>query len=519
MAEGAIQLKSVPPPAANLEELRLAAEVLSTRDGPYPVRADLVDKMCLLDNGELLIAENSRLEVTVLAYEDELRRAQVEFRPVKVPLTKIREIYAAHAAKKRTPGGALPAAVSDRQTQVLNLIRTAVAGGASDLHIAVKGDIALIRSRIDGVLQSATEMPADDGKELCATIYQSMCDVAEPTYKPHQPQDGRLKEEFLRSAGLYGARVATRPTERGQLMVLRLLYSGEKKQSDLDALGYLPEQRELILRLTRRKNGINIFSGPTGSGKSTSLKVLLGQLVRNYEGLIHLLTIEDPPEYTIKGANQTPLGQGSWADAIRNAMRLDPDVMMIGEMRDLLSAQAAFQAALTGHGVWTTLHANDAITILQRLADLKLDPGLYGDPTLLTGLLNQNLARVLCPNCKKPWRSESHRVERGLVARVERFCDPANVYVRGPGCDRCGRRGIVGRQVIAEVIAPTLALMESFRRDGKAAARAFWLNTMGGISKTDHLLRCISDGRIDPAMGEADVGPLDDTLLERGTQA
>lgn len=516
MVDFAVQLKPVPAPAETLEELRMAALVLSAADGPHPVREDLYDKICLLDNGELLLAEGSRMELPVLSYEDELRRAGVTFRPVKVALSRVRELYAHHATKSHQRAPVAGAGTSTRQAQVLTIIREAVSAGASDVHIIVRADMALIRTRVDGVLLPGTEMPMSDGFELCATIYQSMCDVAEPVFKPHRPQDGRLKEQVLRSAGLYGARIGTRPTERGLVMVLRLLYSHGGRQRTLETLGYLPEQIALILRLTRRKNGINIFSGPTGSGKSTSLEVLFGQLIRNYDGLIHALTIEDPPEYTIPGSVQTPLINGDWAASIRNAMRLDPDVMMIGEMRDLDSAKAAFQAALTGHGVWTTLHANDATTILQRLHDIGLDPGLYTDSTIVTGLLNQNLTRVLCANCRRPWKSEAHRFDRGLVARVDRFCDPERAFVQGPGCDRCRRRGTDGRQVIAEVIAPTLELMQRFRTEGKAAARAYWINDLGGISKTQHLVRRINEGLVDPLLGEQSVGPLDDLLLETG---
>lgn len=493
-------------------ELRRVARVLSDEGGPHPARHELRDLVCFLDNGELLILQGARLDHDVMSYVDGLKRAGVQYREVLTTLEELRKHYARSHELAGAPGGSSVAdKISKRQAQVLAMIGSAVAANASDVHFIVKRDIAVIRNRVNGLLEDVLDMRALDGRELCATIYQSMCDDADSTFKPRSSQDGKLKQEFLEAAGLYGARIATRPTERGLLMVLRLLYNQGTRIRSLEQLGYLPEQVAQIMRLTKKKNGINIFSGPTGSGKSTSLQVLFGLLIQFYEGKLNAMTVEDPIEYTIDGAVQTPKGPGDWSDAIRNLMRLDPDVMMVGEMRDLASSQAAFQAAMTGHGVWSTVHSNDAATILQRLDDLGLDPGLYSDPSIVTGLINQNLAPTLCMHCKAPWTGRvSASITPDLVARVNLKCKPEGVFVRGPGCERCRYTGIAGRTVIAEVIIPNLAFMRTFREKGKAEARAHWIANMGGITKLQHVIRRIDEGLIDPEIGEKSIGLLDE---------
>ncbi|WP_241236228.1 ATPase, T2SS/T4P/T4SS family, partial [Pseudomonas aeruginosa] len=179
-----------------------------------------------------------------------------------------------------------------------------------------------------------------------------------------------------------------------------------------------------------------------------TLKVTMEGLDKLHGGSKHILTIEDPPEYRIRGEgiNQTPLvydatdpdaERQAWAAGIANGMRLDPDYMMIGEVRDLFAAVAAFRGAMTGHGLWSTLHTNSAIGIVQRLKDLGVDPGLLFDPALLTGLINQSLLPKLCPHCKVRFQDHQDQLAPDLVERVQRLTDVSQVYVKGPGCQAC----------------------------------------------------------------------------------
>lgn len=502
------------------------ARVLTGEGGKFALQAEQRDMMCLTSDGILYVSSSHGMNHHVLAFIERLSRHNVVFRRVEIPLTKIRQLYQEASQSQTVGGGAVSQGTEDstfRQKEVVKFIKECVALGASDIHFRVKSEVAEIWIRVHGELRKHKEYTRQHGHELCATMYQSMCDVAEEFHKPEQSQDGRLKKEYLRACGLFGARIATRPTERGYLMVLRLLYDHRGKKPTMVDLGYLPEQIALIRRMTQRTVGINIFSGPTGSGKSTTLECLLSMLLAEFQNKIHLLTLEDPPEYEVDGAVQTPIIcdrkdpdalSREWASAISNAMRLDPDVMMVGEMRDLDSAVAAFRAAMTGHGLWTTLHANDVTSILARLQDIGVQVSLLTDAALVTGLINQSLAPVLCPKCKVPFANAKKDMATDLVDRIEQTCDPQNVFTVGPGCghEHC-RDGIVGRTVIAEVIMPTQQFMTVFQAEGKAAARSFWVKQMSGITKNQHLIQRINEGIIDPLLAERRVCPLDYDII------
>lgn len=496
-----IQGDILPEDAAVAGELgkHIQARVLSADEGQFLASSDERDMLCFLDDGTLIVSESHRINPYVLAYQDRLRRLGVDFKPHFSSPEKIQAYYR-HA-------GSAGASINKTgvQEEIVRMLRDATLLGASDIHIVNRNDESLIRFRINGVLEDHKRLLAQQGGAYSATIYQSMLDVAgDPYYKPNQSQDGRLKEEFVSSIGLYGARVATRPMERGHLMVMRLLYNS-LGQVTLQDLGYLPEQIEIITALCHNKTGINILSGATGSGKSLSLKCALELVAKIFNYSIHVLTIEDPPEYTINGAVQTPVLGGDWAGAIANAMRLDPDVMQIGELRDYDSAITGFRAAMTGHGVWTTLHANDNVSALERLRDIGVDQGLITDPALVTSLMNQSLVRTLCPECSVPYSDRAVALSAYERNRIESTCDVAKVRMLGPGCSKC-RRGTNGRSLVAEIIRPDLAFMEVFKTRGKNAARQYWIESMGGITKSDHVLRRIHEGVVDPLQAEQDIG-------------
>lgn len=512
----------------NVSAIMTGVKVLTAEGGRFALQQEQRDMMCLTSDGTLYVSASHGMNHHVLAFIERLNRNNIQFRREEVALTRLRQIYQ-EAAKNpgagsgTGSGGGKEEDTTFRQKEVIKLIKDCVALGVSDIHFRVKHEITEIWIRVHGELLKHTELTHQHGHALCATMYQSMCDVAEEFHKPEQSQDGRLKKEHLRACGLFGARIATRPTERGYLMVLRLLYGHRGKKPTMGDLGYLAEQIALIRRMTQRTVGINIFSGPTGSGKSTTLECLLSMLLAEFEYKIHLLTIEDPPEYEVEGAVQTPINcdrkdpaalPREWASAISNAMRLDPDVMMVGEMRDLDSAVAAFRAAMTGHGLWTTLHANDATSILARLEDIGVPMSLLTDAALVTGMINQSLAPVLCPKCKIPFLKARSTLAEDLIERIEQNCQPENVFVKGPGCDhdRC-MDGIVSRAVIAEVIMPNQQFMTVFQKEGKAAARSFWVNNMDGITKNQHLIRRINQGVVDPLLAERRVCALDNDLF------
>ncbi|ECB6455245.1 TPA: pilus assembly protein [Salmonella enterica] len=300
-------------------------------------------------------------------------------------------------------------------------------------------------------------------------------------------------------------------------MVLRLFYAETSiSSSELSDLGYLQSQCEDLEHLRKFRAGIVLISGATGSGKSTTLKMIMEKQLSDDSG-IHVLTLEDPPEYVIKGANQSPVSgdrgnalevEQAWSQAIADAMRLDPDVIMIGEVRDAVSAKMAFRAAMTGHLVWTTIHANTAMTILYRLEDEGVNPSLLTDENILIGLVNQSLVPTLCPQCKIPYRGNENRLDERIRQRLESVCSPENVYLEGNGCENCRQTGIVGRTVIAEIIRTTENFMRVYREQGYSAANSYWINEMHGMRKMDAAIEKMSRGEISPCAVERVLGPL-----------
>ncbi len=490
------------------------SRALTAQGEAHEVSPELREMLCFLDTGELLVVQGSTMDLNVLAFREDLKRTGVHFTVRPCSLAEVRE----HYARSPTAQGRIGSASDVRResatvSKVMEVISGAAQEGASDVHFFDEEGLCRIRIRVNGLLEdfaALPQVPTQLGLEMRSAIYQGMCDVADSTFKPHQPQDARLKESVVRSMGLYGARVATRPLDKGQMMVLRLLHRRAGEQWTLERLGYLPEQAALIASMTENKHGLHIFSGATGSGKSTSLEVLIKRLARNFNNQLHILTLENPPEYKIDGARQTPVINDDWTGGIKNAMRLDPDVIMIGEMRDTASAQSAFQAALTGHGVWTTLHANDPFAILQRLDDLELDPGLYGDASLVRGLIYQALVPILCEHCRIPFRERADRLPAPVADRVRHYCNGGeNVFlINEAGCEHC-RKGLKGRSVVAEVVSPTQDLLDAFRAKGKAAARMMWLRDHKGITRAAHVTQLIGAGVVDPMHGEAMVCRLD----------
>lgn len=499
--------------ASQASEPLLPARALTAQGELHEVPLEVREMLCFLETGDLLVVHGSQMDQYVLAFRDDIRRKGLKPSVRPCSLSELRDSY----ARSPPPIGGAKAEVTSRkdsenQGKVYEIFEGAVKERASDIHIHDDGKVCRIRIRVNGLMEDyapLSEVRTEIGLELRATIYQGLCDIADTTFKPHMRQDARLKESFVQALGLYGARVATCPQDKGQMMVIRLLYSKAGENWNLERLGYLPEQAAPISAMTENKHGIHIFAGATGSGKSTSLEVLITRLIRNFNFQLHVLTLENPPEYKIQGARQTPIVNDDFVGAIKNAMRLDPDVIMIGEMRDFVSAQAAFQAALTGHGVWTTLHANDPFAILQRLDELKLDPGLYSDASLVRGLIYQCLVPIICNQCRIPMSKIAHSLSAEKKARISEYCGNEGIYFQNEeGCPEC-RKGFKGRSVVAEVVSPTQDLMDMFRTQGKAVARRSWIVDHQGITRATHLALLIRQGLVDPVIGEAMVSRLD----------
>ncbi|MDR9863438.1 GspE/PulE family protein [Pseudomonas baetica] len=483
-----------------------AGQVLTAAGGLWEVKPELRQLCALTDSGLLYVSAQHLTDHFVMALMDRLERADVAFEVKSSSMSEIQALYQAQSLEADSPASASNS--TQRQLEVISLMGRAHKAGASDIHFVVGHEITRIFFRIHGLLSDAGEIPSSKGIELCSALYNSMCDVAKEHYQPEISQDARVSRKFVDQLGLFGARVSTRPLVDGPLMVLRLL-SDDKSKQTMEDLGFLPVQIAQIKRLCRLPYGVNFITGPTGSGKSKTLQVNLNLLAKETRGTRHILTVEDPPEYPLL-ANQSPKGSDeTWEQAIANSMRLDPDILMYGEVRDLASCIAAFTGGLTGHLVLSTLHTNNAVASIQRVVDMGMDISLVCDPALLTGVVNQSLLPVLCQHCRKPAKDHVHELEPDLVARLQQHTNIQDVYLLGDGCEFCRMLGVTTRTVVAEVLISTHGFMRIFRNHGAGEARNYWVNEMGGITKTAHTLEKVRGGLIDPRMAETIVGPLD----------
>ena len=320
------------------------------------------------------------------------------------------------------------------------LLLQALAERASDVHFEPYEARSVVRFRVDGVLRDVIEPPRALHAALVSRVkIMASLDIAEKRL----PQDGRIA---LKLAGRsVDVRVSTLPTGSGERVVLRLL-DQDAARLDLATLGMSGTTLAAIDGLIREPHGILLVTGPTGSGKTTTLYAALSRLPR---GSVNLMTVEDPIEYALDGVAQTQVNariELTFARALRSILRQDPDVVMIGEIRDLETAQIAVQASLTGHLVLATLHTNDAASAVTRLADMGVEPYLLASSLL--GVLAQRLVRTLCPACREPVAAT--RAERELLARMG-LPELAALYVP-KGCPSCRDTGYRGRTGIYELM-------------------------------------------------------------------
>jgi len=324
--------------------------------------------------------------------------------------------------------------------RLINAILTeAVKTSASDVHIETYETRLVVRFRVDGVLREVVQPKRALAPLLVSRIkVMAKLDIAEKRI----PQDGRIG---LRVGGReIDLRVSTMPSSSGERVVLRLL----DKQAGairLESLGMAPGDLKVLRRLIQRPYGILLVTGPTGSGKSTSLYASLQEINDRSR---NILTIEDPIEYNLPGIGQTQVNNKvdmTFARGLRAILRQDPDVVMIGEIRDIETAEIAVQASLTGHLVFSTLHTNTAVGAITRLMDMGIEPFLISSS--LVGLVAQRLVRVLCQECREPYTPSEEHCE--FIQKD--IADPPTLY-RATGCEACNQLGYKGRIGIYEVV-------------------------------------------------------------------
>ena len=379
--------------------------------------------------------------------------------------------------------------------QLVNqILLTAVKTEASDIHIDPADIEFKIRYRVDGILSTERILPKVILSKLISRIkVMSHMDITET----RKPQDGRIKT--IIEGRPIDLRISMLPTVRGEKAVLRVL-DLSRDNAGLDRLGLTDSEYDLFYRLITRPNGIVLVSGPTGSGKTTTLYASLDQL--NADD-VNIITVEDPVEIELEGINQVnvnPELDFTFANALRSILRQDPNIIMVGEIRDTETAQIAVKASLTGHLVLSTIHTNSAVKTITRLIDMGIDAFLVASS--LSGVVAQRLVRVVCPHCsieESPSADEKEIFKRhGIEIKKVK---------RAVGCDLCGQKGYKGRTAVFEILdvnekivkmvsnhAHEYELLEQDKSDGtKLIVEAGLEKVKKGITTLEEVLRITSD--------------------------
>jgi type IV pilus assembly protein PilB len=454
------------------------------------LRVAVTDPSNVQQLDELRLATRHTLDLGVASREDilaELKRVARASGATAARLAVEEELVAEQEAAEEE-GDDLEADDGISDAPLVRLVNSvifqAAEDGASDIHFEPQEDALVVRFRIDGVLAEVQRIP----KRMSAGVTTRLkvlakLDIAER----RKPQDGRISLNAAAAGRLLDVRVATLPTVEGEKVVMRLL-DKSKKPPTLEELGFSEQMKESLLRIVARPTGALLVTGPTGSGKSTTLFACLNQVNRPE---INIITVEDPVEYRLAGVNQVQINVRAgltFAAALRSILRSDPDVVMVGEVRDGETAKMAIEAALTGHFVLSTLHTNDAPSAITRLQEMGVEPFLTG--AAVTGVLAQRLARRLCTNCAEMYQPSADDLIKARVSPDVAAASDGMVFYRKRGCPRCGQTGYKGRIGIYQLMVmteelQTLAATKATREELERAALEVGMRTLwdDGLAK------------------------------------
>ncbi len=495
-------------------------ECMTSETGSFPVNEETRKLLALFSNGRFFVVEESKYDGRVLGFEylAKKRRLQISD-PEYVTSSELLAIYT-YADQIRTATDTISAEEAQRQTRMqrdfVTVISRAAINHVSDIHIVV-ADHTTVLFRVNGLMQTEMEYNKDWGESFVRAAFAS-ADVSDSNYAQNEYQAAqKLGRTPLRGSGgrlvlpksVLGLRLQFNPIAFGtRYVIIRLLYADENAATGdqaLESLGFSDYDIEKFRYLRSLPTGIVVVSGPTGSGKSTTLQRNMISMLkeRNYE--TNLITVEDPPEYPIPGARQMPVTNAGieeakdreFTKALSAALRSDPDSLMIGEIRTLSAADLAFRGALSGHNVWTTLHANTASAVLLRLKDIGVEDFKLQDPSIMRGMLAQRLFRKVCPFCRVATKTQLNHPAVQRLREAYGDIGLENTYLRGAGCEECDFRGVSGRSAVAEFILPDTTFLDLMLKGETQKALNYWVTDLHGRTLKEGAIEHMFKGEFD----------------------
>ena len=470
----------------------------ASSDARLPIKSDDQSKIAVFEEGLVLISQGVRWDPSVT---DVINRANALFDHwfssgsiVPLPRDTIELLYqqtVAEAPSQQREEGLT------RQRTAAALLREGAESEATDLQIMMQPRYALIRQRVHGRMQEVRTLDNTEAKAIINAIFAIAFDQGSHAGEQEFRQGTITPASGILPKSIDQVRLQYSPTSSGRgNLAMRLKYREVLETGDVDRLGYLSYQVADIKTMRRRTSGAYMIAGKVSSGKTTTLQKILNNMFIEKDREITLYTIEEPVELEIEGASQIAVTATNsdertraFARAMNAALRSDPNVILVGELRDKPTADLAIRAALSGHALWTSIHAGSALGILARLIDLGVDMWKITDPSIVRGLMAQRLVGVLCPHCRIDYNQavKSGRLSRDLATRTIKLLQRrANtLFMRGDGCPHC-KGGLKGRTVVAETILPDEKLLTLFASGDMAEVRHYWLRAkdeggLGGV--------------------------------------
>ncbi len=497
--------------------------LLTAAGGEFELSKDTQSLIAYFSGGEIIISRTHRYDGRVLAFIDLLKkRGRVTRAPFYSDLGLLSTIYKTYEGRI---GDARARVDYDNQMQkdFVDIVARAAAQKVSDIHIEV-ADQTTIYFRIDGSMQPVLEYNSGWGESFVRAAFAS-ADISNANYAQNEYQsaqkDGRTplrgtKDLYL-PAGVLAIRMQFNPIAFGsRYVVMRLLYDnpseGIKTEQEFGEY-----EQKLMMQLRSFPTGLVVVAGPTSSGKSTTLVRNMSLMLKERHYEINLITVEDPAEQKIFGAHQMPVTNASneeqreekFTEALAAALRSDPDTLMVGEIRTLSAAQLTVKGALSGHNVWTTLHANSALAALTRLLDMGVEGFKLKEETMMRGLISMRLFKKLCPECREPLAAHPENPAYRRVMDAFGELGLRQVYVRGPGCDHCNGSGTMGRIKAGEIIITNSEFLRLALSGDTDGAVRYWLENMDGRTLKEAATALMLQGIIGVDELERWVGLLD----------
>ncbi|MCY3674155.1 MAG: ATPase, T2SS/T4P/T4SS family [Paracoccaceae bacterium] len=460
--------------------------LISGNGGRLEVSKRERSRIAVFQNGYVVVTPESRWSSEVKAILDRAGRAEIAIHEIMEADSKsILAIYERNSRNNNETASKLSGI--ERQRELRRIIADAARMNASDIHFYVFPSFSEIKVRIHGRLRRLSIHSTEEGKAIINAAFAVATDQGSETGSTSFLKGALTRVSGLLPPGVDLVRLQYSPTTgHCASLVMRIKYSNSRGDHDLKELGFLSRQVSDIGLMRKRTSGLYLLAGKVSSGKTTTLQRILNTMVREKNHEISIYSIEEPVELDINGAihvgvypkpHQTR--SEAFIEAIKATLRSDPNVVVLGELRDRELAGYAIELALTGHALWTTVHAGSALGILDRLSDLGIEHWKLTEPSVVRGLIFQRLLGVLCPNCKigLPQGRDQGRISDFLLKEITNLLDshPDKIFIRGSGCDSC-LHGLIGRTVVAETILPDLNLLQHYASNNRVRMRKYWLS-------------------------------------------